>query len=67
MPSRIGMPPLIPPIMGFRRAMDTLSLLPWNSFPAITQKNINSHSQIYISWIHFNSCFHIRAFFSDSF
>lgn len=36
MPSRIGMPlppPLIPPIMGRRRAIDTLILWPWNSLP----------------------------------
>lgn len=41
MPSRMGMPlppPLIPPIMGRRRAIDTLILWPWNSLPVGNRK-----------------------------
>ncbi len=34
-PPLIGIPPLIPPIMGFRRAIETFNLRPWNSLPEV--------------------------------
>lgn len=46
-PSLMGMPPLIPPIMGLRRAIDTFSLRPWYSFPTVQHlKKVTR----YITW-----------------